>query len=129
MIIQSTNANPGASPARHVSDDAPRVVADTPTTAATAASTTAKVEPQQPSAQQVKIAVDSLNKAMQKSAPNLQFSVDSDTNKQIIKFMDTQTGTLIRQYPSEEVIAIARSIDQFLSHQQVQRGLLLNQKA
>lgn len=127
MIIQSTNANPGASPARHVSDDAPRVVADT--TTATAASTTAKVEPQQPSAQQVKIAVDSLNKAMQKSAPNLQFSVDSDTNKQIIKFMDTQTGTLIRQYPSEEVIAIARSIDQFLSHQQVQRGLLLNQKA
>jgi len=130
MIIQNTNANQWAPPVRHVSDDAPTVVADTSTAATTSATNaTAKVDPQQPSAQQLKSAVESLNQAMRKSTPNLEFSVDADTKKQIVKMVDTQTGTLIRQYPSEEVVAIARSIDQFLANQQVQHGLLLNQKA
>ncbi|MBZ0068923.1 MAG: flagellar protein FlaG, partial [Thiobacillus sp.] len=37
--------------------------------------------------------------------------------------LDTSTGQLIRQYPSEEALAISRGIEQF------QQGLLLKQKA
>jgi uncharacterized FlaG/YvyC family protein len=38
--------------------------------------------------------------------------------------MDAQTGELIRQIPSREVLAIAQSIDEYL-----QRGVLLKQEA
>jgi hypothetical protein len=40
-----------------------------------------------------------------------------------VKMLDTSTGQLIRQYPSEEALAISRGIEQF------QQGLLLKQKA
>lgn len=123
MIIQNTS---GTAPARLVSNDTPKVVVDTPAAAPHASE---HVDQQEPSAQQLKRAVESINQAMQRSTPNLEFSVDADTKKQIVKVMDTQTGTLIRQYPSKEVVAIARSIDQFLANQQVKQGLLLNQQA
>jgi uncharacterized FlaG/YvyC family protein len=38
--------------------------------------------------------------------------------------VDTETGQLIRQIPSKEALAIANSIDDFLS-----RGALLTQQA
>lgn len=122
MIIQNVNSAP---PARLVSNDTPQVVATSPAVA----EASAQAAPQQPSAEQIKSAVNNINQALQKTNPNLQLSVDSDTKKQIIKFVDTQTGSVIRQYPSEEVVAIARSIDQFMSQHQLQHGLLLNQKA
>lgn len=121
MIIQNANSAP---PARLVSNDTPKVVATSPAVV----ETPAPAAPQ-PSAEQVKSAVNNINQALQKSNPNLQLSVDSDTKKPIIKFVDSQTGTVIRQYPSEEVVAIARSIDEFMAQNQLKHGLLLNQKA
>ncbi|QLQ02359.1 MAG: flagellar protein FlaG [Thiobacillus sp.] len=41
----------------------------------------------------------------------------------MVKMVDTSTGQLIRQFPSEETLAISRGIEQF------QQGLLLKQKA
>jgi flagellar protein FlaG len=119
MIIQNTNTTQGASPARLVSYDAPKVVSSEPES----------VTPPQPSAQQLKSAVDSINQAMQQSKLNLELSVDYETKKPIIRMMDSETGKLIRQFPSESVLAIAHSIDQFLSQNQFKQGLLLNQKA
>ena len=68
-------------------------------------------------------AVATLNKAMQQSNQNLEFSVDTDTHKVVVKMVDTSTGQLIRQYPTEETLAISRGIEQ------LQQGLLLKQKA
>ncbi len=119
MIIQSISTSPGASPARLVSNDAPLVVADAPT----------KSVPQPPSAEQLKSAVDSINKAMKQSNQNLEFSVDPTTKTPVVKMMDTETGKVISQFPSEAVLAIAQSIDQYLSDHQLQQGLLLQQKA
>jgi len=116
MIIQNTNTNHGASPARLVSDDAPKVVANPPK----------QVASSQPSAQQLKNAVDSINQAMRQANKSLELSVDPDTKKPIIKMVDSETGELIRQYPSEEVLAIADSIDQFL---QFRQGLLVSKEA
>ncbi len=79
--------------------------------------------PRQPSVAELKNAVETLNKAMQQSNQNLEFSVDTETDKVVVKMVDTSTGQLIRQFPSEEALAISRGIEQF------QQGLLLKQKA
>jgi flagellar protein FlaG len=79
--------------------------------------------PVQPSAGELKAAVATINQAMQQSDRNLEFSVDTDSHRTVVKMVDTSTGELIRQYPSETTLAISRGIDQF------QQGLLLTQKA
>jgi flagellar protein FlaG len=114
MIIQiKNNINQAEQTVRRVSDDATKVVAD------------ATVEARQPSSEQLKKAADNINQAMQQSNQNLEFefTMDTDTKKAIVRVVDTKTGELIRQIPSEETLAIARSIDQF------RHGLLLSQKA
>jgi len=77
----------------------------------------------QPSAAELNSAVAAINQAMQQSGRNLEFSVDSDTKKTVVKMVDTSTGELIRQFPTEETLAISRGIEEF------QQGLLLKQKA
>lgn len=98
---------------------APRPVADTPV------HTGVPIHdiPQQPSPAELKNAVETLNKVMQQSNQNLEFSVDADTDKVVVRMVDTSTGQLIRQFPSEETLAISRGIEEF------QQGMLLKQKA
>lgn len=119
MIIQNVSASQGALPTRHISNDAPAVVADTH----------AVVAPQQPSPEQLKSAVASINRAMQHSNQSLEFSVDPNTKTPVVKMTDTETGKVISQFPSEAVLAIAQSIDQYLSQHEAPQGLLLKQKA
>jgi flagellar protein FlaG len=118
MIIQNSSMNQGTQTVRLVSNDAPNVVART----------TEPVTPQQPSPEQLKVAVNNINQAMRQSKQNLEFSVDTTTKKPVVRMVDTDTGELIRQFPSDAVLAIASSIDQFLLQHQFQQGLLLNQK-
>lgn len=54
--------------------------------------------------------------------PQLAFSIDDSTEKLIVRVTDASTGELIRQLPSEEALAIARSLDKL-------QGLLLRQEA
>lgn len=77
----------------------------------------------QPSTEQVKQAVEEVQNAVQSVAQNLQFSVDKDTGQTIIKVMDASTNEVIRQIPAQEILTIAKAIDQ------MQQGLLLRQKA
>lgn len=87
------------------------------------AATPAQKVPSQSSVEDLERAVAAVNQAMQQSGRNLEFSVDSDSQKTIVRVVDTRTGELIRQVPTETALEISRSIDQF------QRGLLLNQTA
>jgi len=119
MIIQNTNMNQATQPVRRVSDGAPAAVTNIPTPAM----------PQQPSSDQLQSAVDNINQAMRQSKQNLELSVDPYTKTPVVKMVDTQTGELIRQFPSEAVLAIASSIDKFLQQSQFQHGLLLKEKA
>jgi flagellar protein FlaG len=123
MLIQNiSNTAQAPQPARLTSDSAPVVVPAAATPAAPVESPVAKAE-QQPSSAQLQNVVDSINKTLTQANKNIQFSVDSDTKKTVIKLMDTETGDVIRQYPSKEALAISQSIDQ------IQQGLLLKQKA
>ncbi|WP_210543926.1 flagellar protein FlaG [Rhodoferax sp. PAMC 29310] len=79
--------------------------------------------PPQVSPEELRSAVAVINQAMRQSNHSLEFSVDTDTHQTVVRMLDTSTGELIRQFPSEETLAISRSIGQF------QQGLLLTLKA
>jgi len=132
MLIQNTsNIAQAPQPARLASDSAPDVVVATPSNVEARPSTSVElpqravtqVAEQKPSAEQLKNVVDNINKTLRQSNRNLEFSVDDTTQKQLVKLVDTETGDVIRQFPSEEALAISRAIDQF------QQGLLLKQEA
>lgn len=129
MLIQNTgNMTHTPQPAKPASDGAPNVVV---TRSNVEAQPSAALElPQiaakpvaEPSAAQLQNAVDSINKTLKQANRSLEFTVDESTNKQVVKLVDTDTGDLVRQFPSEELLAISRAIDQ------IQQGLLLKQEA
>lgn len=88
----------------------------------TVASSTAMPSQQQPSAAQLTQAVASINEAMQKLAPGLEFSIDQESNRTIVKVIDQQTKELIRQMPSAETLEIAKALDRV-------QGLLISLSA
>ena len=79
--------------------------------------------PRQQQAEQVQKAVESLKQLVETVAPNsLAFTIDDSTGKTIVSITDAETGEMIRQIPSEEMLEIARSFDKV-------QGMLLRQKA
>jgi flagellar protein FlaG len=129
LISNISNTTQAAAPARLASNGEPSVVVATRSNVEAPPSVpvntpAAKPDaPQQPTPAELKQAMESLNKTLKQSNKNLEFSVDTDTKKVLVKLVDTETGDVIREFPSEEALAIARSIDQF------QQGLLLKQQA
>lgn len=79
--------------------------------------------PRPPSPEELKNALAAINSTLQQSNKNLEFSVDAATEQTVVRMVDTSTGELIRQFPSESALAIARDIEQF------QQGLLIKQQA
>ena len=57
--------------------------------------------------------VDALNAAMKVHASSIEFSIDDDSGRTIVKVVDTDTDTVLRQYPSKELLAISKQIDKF----------------
>lgn len=76
-----------------------------------------------PSLAQLAEAVKEINTKLQARSQNIEFSVDSDNQRTIVKVVDQSTNEILRQIPSEEVLEIAKVIDQAL------QGLLIKQKA
>ncbi|MFN3715160.1 MAG: flagellar protein FlaG [Thiobacillus sp.] len=79
--------------------------------------------PPPPTPEAVQQAVSVINQAMQQANRALQFSVDGETSRTVVKMVDTSTGEVIRQFPSEATLAISRDIEA------AQQGLLLKQQA
>jgi flagellar protein FlaG len=67
--------------------------------------------------------VDGINRTMKQMNNTLQFSVDQESQRTVIKVLDSETGDVIRQFPSDEALAISQSIEQ------LRQGILLKQKA
>lgn len=67
-------------------------------------------------------AVKAVNDFLKPINNSLQFNIDDETGKTIVKVVDSTTNELIRQFPSEEMLSIAKAIDQM-------KGLLIQQKA
>jgi flagellar protein FlaG len=62
---------------------------------------------------ELKQRVDELNEAMKTHASSIEFSIDDDSGRTIVKVVDTDTDTVLRQYPSKQLLAISKQIDKF----------------
>ena len=79
--------------------------------------------PAQPVTQEaVAAAVQSANAYVHSVSTSIQFSLDQDTGRTVVKMVDTETQEVLRQFPSEEMLAISKSIDRM-------QGLLINRQA
>jgi flagellar protein FlaG len=71
---------------------------------------------------QLKQAVAELQRQTQQAAPNLEFSIDRQSGRSVIKVVDTGTKEVIRQIPSEEVLRLNQQLDKL-------QGLLFDKQA
>ncbi len=55
--------------------------------------------------------VAKLNERMQDIRRELQFSVDDDTGKVVIKVLNAETEEVVRQIPPEEVLSLAANLE------------------
>ena len=74
------------------------------------------------SSAQIEAAAKQIGDAVRQLASSLEFSVDQNTGRTVVKVVDKATDTVIRQIPSEEALAIARALDRL-------QGLILRQEA
>lgn len=54
--------------------------------------------------------------------PELDFSIDDNTGRLVVKLMDMSTNEVLRQIPTEEILHVAKMLDKL-------QGLLYNDKA
>ena len=52
----------------------------------------------------------------------VEFTIDEDSHRTVVKVVDQETKELIRQMPSAEALEISKALDRV-------QGLLINQKA
>jgi flagellar protein FlaG len=76
----------------------------------------------QPSRTEVHEALKKIEQLVQPAARDLRFSVDEDTGITVVKLIDTETQTVLRQIPTPEVIEISKALDKL-------QGLLVKEKA
>lgn len=121
--IGNNNAQPGQriSDTGNFKSDLPSVAAResaTPVQTVNAVKQAADV----PSMNQVQDAVKNINSTFKALSRNLEFTVDAESDRTLVKVVDLETREVIRQIPSPEVLEIAKAIDRL-------QGLLIQQKA
>jgi flagellar protein FlaG len=67
-------------------------------------------------------AVKRLNDFVAPTQSQISFSIDQESGVSVVKIIDTQSKEVIRQFPSEEAIALAQALDKL-------QGLLIKDKA
>jgi flagellar protein FlaG len=110
---------PGGAPAARGSD----ATANVQDPQKTGAADGKEQDKDQPKKEQVEQAVSSVNDYINKLRHReLQFSLDDDSGKMLIKIVDTDSKKVIRQIPPEEMLRIADNLGK-------DKGLLVEQKA
>lgn len=75
-----------------------------------------------PTLDQVTQAVADLNKSPQAQSQGLEFSIDQDSKRTVVKLIDQSTKEVLRQFPTQEALQMAKAIDKT-------QGMLIQQKA
>lgn len=60
--------------------------------------------------EQIEQTVDEIRRRIEPVDRNLQFSIDKETGKTVVKLIDSTTKEVLRQIPSEELLSIARAL-------------------
>lgn len=58
--------------------------------------------------------IKEMNHAVQNVRRELEFSVDNDSGRTVVKVMNSETGEVIRQLPTEEALAVARKLEEYM---------------
>ena len=74
------------------------------------------------SVESVREAIAQMNDALKRASVGVEFSLDQGSGRVIVSVVDSESKEVLRQIPSEEMLAISRAIDDL-------RGLLIEQKA
>lgn len=93
-----------------------------PAVAALGAKSAKAADGVEPTPAELKSAVEKLNQSMTASSQDLQFSVDEDSKKTVVKLVDRNTHEVLRQMPTKEALEIAKSLDKAM-------GKLIDQHA
>ena len=113
------------SPAQVVGSGAPNPVA-------AEAAEKPKVETREaPSVQEVRQAAEDVARYVDSVSRSLQISVDGELDKPIVTVLDSTTEQVVRQIPSEEIVAIAkflRSQGAEMAGKETISGILLNKQ-
>lgn len=124
----SNNTLPGAAP-RPVAAETPAVELRQTRTAQNSSAgpvlteqSVAQSQKVEANRKELEAAVKEVNDFLKPINNSLQFSLDDDTGKTVVKVVDIATNDIIRQFPSEEMLSIAKAIDKM-------KGLLVHQKA
>ncbi|MBG6219385.1 MULTISPECIES: flagellar protein FlaG [unclassified Janthinobacterium] len=129
MDIQATGGMPAALQQRGAvtsgGTTAPKPAAPAPAPATTDSKPAGKAtskEDAQSELKEVRQAVSDINKAMQFMSRELEFSVDTDSDRTVVKVIDQQTREVIRQMPTKEALEIGKALEKV-------QGLLIRQTA
>lgn len=79
-------------------------------------------EPPPVERKQLEDAVGRIKEFVQPINDSIQFSLDEDSGRTVVKVVDLQTNEVIRQIPTEEALTIAKALDKL-------QGLLFQSKA
>ena len=82
----------------------------------------------EPAAQEIESAVGEISEFVQAQNRNLNFSFNEESNRSIVKVTDSETGDLIRQIPSEEVLKLSERIRDLQSDVGAAVGVLFNKE-
>ena len=112
---------------RAVAPPAAVVRAVASTTVAPAKQETANTAPQPMKAalstDELKSLASEIQRKVSSISSDLQFSVDEETGKDLIRVTDRTTKKIVWQFPSEEALNITKALDQY------QKGVMLNRRA
>jgi flagellar protein FlaG len=78
--------------------------------------------PPAPDEQSVRDAVAAINQAAKALNNSVQLSLDSGSGRAVVRVIDSETGKLIRQIPSEEALELRQALDRIA-------GLLIRRTA
>lgn len=71
---------------------------------------------------ELEAAISKLNAMMTQSNTAVEFSLDSSSNSPVIKVIDKETKSVLRQLPNVEALAFSKNLETF-------KGILLSQRA
>lgn len=100
----------------------PRRSAGLPGEPAATAQTVRAGKKSEPGQAQERAALAEINQTLRMASIGVQFEFDKEADTMIVKVVDVDSGELIRQMPSEEVVRISRALGRL-------QGLLVQQTA
>ena len=106
----------------YVSADTPAARPAAPRTATENDTFAPQQASKEPSREQLNKAVSDLNQSSQMKAQGIEFSIDEDSQRTVVKVVDQETKEVLRQIPTKEALELAKSFDSA-------RGSLISQSA